>query len=54
MQVSIYALDADNQITGEALATVVVPADQIQDGTEGSITVEQTSCPPAHPTHCLL
>ena len=39
VQVSIYALDADNQITGEALATVVVPADQIQDGTfKGSIT----------------
>ena len=46
VQVSIYALDADNQITGEALATVVVPADQIQDGTfKGSITVETSKLP---------
>ena len=46
VQVSIYALDADNQITGEALATVVVPADQIQDGTfKGSITVETGKLP---------
>ena len=46
VQVSIYALDAGNQITGEALATVVVPADQIQDGTfKGSITVETGKLP---------
>ena len=46
VQVSIYALDADNQITGEALATVVVPADQIQDGTfKGSITFETGKLP---------
>ena len=46
VQVSIYALDADNQITGEALATVVVPAGQIQDGTfKGSITVETGKLP---------
>ena len=46
VQVSIYALDADNQITGEALATVVVPAEQIQDGTfKASITVEASKLP---------
>ena len=46
VQVSIYALDADNQITGEALATVVVPAEQIQDGTfKSSITVEASKLP---------
>ena len=46
VQVSIYALDADNQITGEALATVAVPADQIQDGTfKASITVEASKLP---------
>ena len=46
VQVSIYALDADNQITGEALATIVVPAEQIQDGTFGSsITVEASKLP---------
>ena len=46
VQVSIYALDADNQITGEALATVVVPAGQIQDGTfKASITVEASKLP---------
>ena len=46
VQVSIYALDADNQITGEALATVVVPAEQIQDGTfKTSITVEASKLP---------
>ena len=46
VQVSIYALDADNQITGEALATIVVPAEQIQDGTfKSSITVEASKLP---------
>ena len=46
VQVSIYALDADNQITGEALATIVVPAEQIQDGTFKSfITVEASKLP---------
>ena len=46
VQVSIYALDADNQITGEALATIVVPAEQIQDGTfKASITVEASKLP---------
>ena len=46
VQVSIYALDADNQITGEALVTVVVPAEQIQDGTfKASITVEASKLP---------
>ena len=46
VQVSIYALDADNQITGEALATIVVPAGQIQDGTfKSSITVEASKLP---------
>ena len=46
VQVSIYALDADNQITGDALATIAVPADQIQDGTfKTSITVEASKLP---------
>ena len=46
VQVSIYALDADNQITGDALATIAVPADQIQDGTfKTSITVEANKLP---------
>lgn len=46
VQVSIYALDADNQITGEALATIVVPVEQIQDGTfKSSITVEASKLP---------
>ena len=46
VQVSIYALDADNQITGDALATIAVPADQIQGGTfKTSITVEASKLP---------
>ena len=46
VRVSIYALDADNQITGDALATIAVPADQIQDGTfKTSITVEASKLP---------
>ena len=46
VQVSIYALDADNQITGEALATIVVPAEQIQDGSfKTSFTVEASKLP---------
>ena len=46
VQVSIYALDADNQITGDALATIAVPAEQIQDGTfKTSITVEASKLP---------
>ena len=46
VQVSVYALDADNQITGDALVTIVVPADQIQDGTfKTSITVEASKLP---------
>ena len=46
VQVSVYALDADNQITGDALVTIVVPAEQIQDGTfKASITVEASKLP---------
>ena len=46
VQVSIYALDANNQVTGEAIATVSVSADQIQDGSfKTAFTVEASKLP---------
>ena len=46
VQVSIYALDANNQVTGDAIATVSVPADQIQDGSfKTAFTVEASKLP---------
>ncbi len=46
VQVSIYALDANNQVTGDAIATVSVSADQIQDGSfKTAFTVEASKLP---------
>ena len=46
VQVSIYALDANKQVTGEAIATVSVSADQIQDGSfKTAFTVEASKLP---------
>ena len=46
VQVSIYALDANKQVTGDAIATVSVSADQIQDGSfKTSFTVEASKLP---------
>ena len=46
VQVSIYALDANNQVTGDAIATVSVSADQIQDGSfRTAFTVEASKLP---------
>ena len=46
VQVSIYALDANNQVTGDAIATVSVSADQIQDGSfKIAFTVEASKLP---------
>ena len=46
VQVSIYALDANKQVTGDAIATVSVSADQIQDGSfKTAFTVEASKLP---------
>ena len=46
IQVSIYALDANKQVTGDAIATVSVSADQIQDGSfKTAFTVEASKLP---------
>ena len=46
VQVSIYALDENQQITGDAITTVSVSADQIQDGSfKTSFTVEASKLP---------
>ena len=46
VQVSIYALDENQQITGDAITTVSVSADQIQDGSfKTSFTVEANKLP---------
>ena len=46
VQVSIYALDANKQVTGDAIATVSVSADQIQDGSfRTAFTVEASKLP---------
>ena len=46
VQVSIYALDTNNQVTGDAIATVSVSADQIQDGSfKTAFTVEASKLP---------
>lgn len=46
VQISIYALDANNQVTGDAIATVSVSADQIQDGSfKTAFTVEASKLP---------
>lgn len=46
VQVSIYALDANNQVTGDAIATFSVSADQIQDGSfKTAFTVEASKLP---------
>ena len=46
VQVSIYALDENQQITGYAITTVSVSADQIQDGSfKTSFTVEASKLP---------
>ena len=46
VQVSIYALDANSQVTGDAIATVSVSADQIQDGSfKTAFTVEASKLP---------
>ena len=46
VQVSIYALDENQQITGDVITTVSVSADQIQDGSfKTSFTVEASKLP---------
>ena len=46
VQVSIYTLDANKQVTGDAIATVSVSADQIQDGSfKTAFTVEASKLP---------
>ena len=46
VQVSIYALDENQQITGDAITTVSVSADQIQDGSfKTAFTVEASKLP---------
>ena len=46
VQVSIYALDENQQITGDIITTVSVSADQIQDGSfKTSFTVEASKLP---------
>ena len=46
VQVSIYALDENQQITGDAITTASVSADQIQDGSfKTSFTVEASKLP---------
>ena len=46
VQVSIYALDANKQVTGDAIATVSVSVDQIQDGSfKTAFTVEASKLP---------
>ena len=46
VQVSIYALDANKQVTGDAITTVSVSADQIQDGSfKTAFTVEASKLP---------
>ena len=46
VQVSIYALDANKQVNGDAIATVSVSADQIQDGSfKTAFTVEASKLP---------
>ena len=46
VQISIYALDENQQITGDAITTVSVSADQIQDGSfKTSFTVEANKLP---------
>ena len=46
VQVSIYALDENQQITGDAITAVSVSADQIQDGSfKTSFTVEASKLP---------
>ena len=46
VQVSIYALDANKQVTGDAIATVSVSADRIQDGSfKTAFTVEASKLP---------
>ena len=46
VQVSIYALDENQQITGDAITTVSVSANQIQDGSfKTSFTVEASKLP---------
>ena len=46
VQVSIYALDANKQVPGDAIATVSVSADQIQDGSfKTAFTVEASKLP---------
>lgn len=46
VQISIYALDANKQVTGDAIATVSVSADQIQDGSfKTAFTVEASKLP---------
>ena len=46
VQVSIYALDANKQVTGDAIATVSVSAGQIQDGSfKTAFTVEASKLP---------
>ena len=46
VQVSIYALDENQQITGDVITTVSVSADQIQDGSfKASFTVEASKLP---------
>ena len=46
VQVSIYALDENQQITGDVITTVSVSADQIQDGSfKTAFTVEASKLP---------
>ena len=46
VNVSIYALDADQQITGEPIATITVDAGQIKDGAfNASLSVPATQLP---------
>ena len=46
VNVSIYALDANQQITGEPIATITVDAGQIKDGTfNASLSVPATQLP---------
>ena len=54
VQVSIYALDANNQVTGDAIATVSVSADQIQDGSFKTAFTVETSKLPAGASYALV